>query len=152
MKLALYQPDIPQNTGTMIRMAACLGLHVHIIEPCGFVFSNKSLRRSGMDYVDEDLLTRHDDYAAFRSAARANRIILLSTKAKTPYIDFTYQATDIIMVGRESAGVPKSVHGDVDDSVTIPMVPGMRSLNVAISAAMVVGEALRQIQTQTIKA
>lgn len=144
MRLALYQPDIPQNTGTMIRLAACLGVTVDIIEPCGFVFSHKGLRRSGMDYVTEDMLVRHDDYAAFRRDRGQARVILLSTRAAVPYTTYDFKPTDILMVGRESSGVPDVVHKDADASVLIPMAPHMRSLNVAVAASMVMGEALRQ--------
>ncbi len=146
MRLALFQPDIPQNTGTMLRMAACLGLAVDIIEPCGFVLSDKRLRRSGMDYLDRVDLVRHSSWRAFGDSriARQDRLVLLSTRAGTPYTEITYAPSDILMVGRESAGVPDEVHAVADLTVMIPMVAGARSLNVAIAAAMVVSEALRQ--------
>ncbi|WP_419903781.1 tRNA (cytidine(34)-2'-O)-methyltransferase [Kiloniella sp.] len=152
MRLALYQPDIPQNTGTMLRMAACLNVAVDIIEPCGFVLNDKRMKRSGMDYLDQTELHRHNSWEAF-NAARDNkpdnqslsgRLVLLSTKAETNYTDFKFSPDDILMVGRESAGVPEDVHNSVDARVLIPMAEGVRSLNIAVSAAMVLGEALRQ--------
>ncbi|WP_216825343.1 tRNA (cytidine(34)-2'-O)-methyltransferase [Kiloniella sp. EL199] len=149
MRLALYQPDIPQNTGTMLRMAACLDVAVDIIEPCGFVLNDKRMKRSGMDYLDQTELVRHTSWDAFNNnrqeSARPKRLILLSTKATTSYVDFIFEPNDILMVGRESAGVPDDVHKAVDHSVLIPMAVGVRSLNIAVSAAMVLGEALRQI-------
>ncbi|OUS13226.1 tRNA methyltransferase [Rhodospirillales bacterium 47_12_T64] len=152
MRLALYQPDIPQNTGTMLRMAACLNVPVDIIEPCGFVLSDKRMKRSGMDYLDQTELVRHSSWEAFNkdrdekstSQVSRGRLILLSTKAETNYTDFEFKPTDTLMVGRESAGVPDDVHRSVDASVLIPMTEGVRSLNIAVSAAMVLGEALRQ--------
>ncbi|KKJ77718.1 tRNA methyltransferase [Kiloniella litopenaei] len=148
MRLALYQPDIPQNTGTMLRMAACLDVAVDIIEPCGFVLNDKRMKRSGMDYLDQTELVRHTSWDAFNNnrlaSARPKRLILLSTKATTTYPDFSFEPDDILMVGRESAGVPDDVHKAVDHSVLIPMAAGVRSLNIAVSAAIVLGEALRQ--------
>ena len=152
MRLALYQPDIPQNTGTMLRMATCLSVAVDIIEPCGFVLNDKRMKRSGMDYLDQTDLVTHSSWDAFNKA-RVNgvngqipsgRLILLSTKATTNYVDFSFRPDDTLMVGRESAGVPDDVHNSVDASVLIPMATGVRSLNIAVSAAMVLGEALRQ--------
>lgn len=149
MRLALFQPDIPQNTGTMLRTAMCLNLGVDIIEPCGFVFSDKQLRRAGMDYLEQADLTRHSSWAKFEEAVRIQqaRIVLLSTRADMPYTEFQFRDNDIIMVGRESAGVPDDVFSAADASLRIPMADGARSLNVAISAAMVLGEALRQVST-----
>ncbi|WP_421782758.1 tRNA (cytidine(34)-2'-O)-methyltransferase [Kiloniella litopenaei] len=148
MRLALYQPDIPQNTGTMLRMAACLDVAVDIIEPCGFVLNDKRMKRSGMDYLDQTELVRHTSWDAFNGnrlqSAQPKRLILLSTKATTTYPEFSFKPDDILMVGRESAGVPDDVHKAVDHSVLIPMAAGVRSLNIAVSAAMVLGEALRQ--------
>ena len=146
MRLALFQPDIPQNTGTLLRTAVCLGLAVDIIEPCGFVFSDKQLRRSGMDYLDQVDLVRHASWQAFSGSEqrRQGRLVLLSTKASTPYTDITFLPSDTLMVGRESAGVPGEVYDAADLTITIPMMTGVRSLNVAIAAAMVMGEALRQ--------
>lgn len=146
MRLALYQPDIPQNTGTILRTAMCLGLPVDIIEPCGFVFSSKQLRRAGMDYLNQADITRHDSWNAFQAfvVQEKARLVLLSTKAEGVYTDFSYSQDDILMLGRESAGVPDEVFKATDAQVRIAMLDGARSLNVAISAAMVVGEALRQ--------
>lgn len=150
MNIALYEPDIPQNTGTLMRTAACLGVGVDVIEPCGFVFSDKHLRRSGMDYLDLAEVVRHNDWAAFwalRRETEGRRVVLLSTKAAVPYTDFAFQAGDILLLGSEGSGVPQNVHDVVDARVTIPMVGGARSLNVAVSCAMVLGEALRQTRT-----
>lgn len=148
MRLALYEPDIPQNTGTMLRMAACLGLAVDIILPAGFDISDRKLRRAGLDYLDHVEITRHESWAAF-AARRAGRpgmgkLVLLTTKASTSYLDHAFGSDDVLLVGRESAGVPQAVHDAADARVTIPMRPGLRSLNVAVAAAMVIGEALRQ--------
>lgn len=152
MRLALYQPDIPQNTGTMLRMAACLSVAVDIIEPCGFVLNDKRMKRSGMDYLDQTELYTHSSWEAFNKdrdnksedQIPSGRLILLSTKAETSYTDFEFLPNDTLMVGRESAGVPEEVHNSVDANVLIPMAEGVRSLNIAVSAAMVLGEALRQ--------
>lgn len=146
-RLALYQPDIPQNTGTLLRTAACLGIAVDLIEPAGFAITDKSLRRAGLDYLPAATLTRHLDWSHFDAARRAGgrRLVLLTTAATDPYLDFAFRPDDTLMVGRESAGVPADVHAAVDARITIPMRPGMRSLNVAIAAAMVLGEALRQV-------
>lgn len=148
MRIALYQPDIPQNTGTIIRMAACLGLAVDIIMPCGFPFSDRALKRAGMDYLDQADITRHTDWKAFETAraAAGGRLVLLTTKAKLPYTDFAFESGDILLLGRESAGAPQKVHDAADQHVLVPMAGDMRSLNVAVAAAMVVGEAQRQIQ------
>ena len=143
MRLALYQPDIPQNAGASLRLAACFGLNVDIIEPCGFVWSNTRMRRAGMDYIDAVSVTRHPNYDAFRSSL-PGRVILLTTKGDTPYTDHVFEAEDTLLLGRESAGVPESVHEAADHRVIIPLRNGMRSLNVVNAAAMVVGEALRQ--------
>lgn len=146
MRLALFQPDIPQNTGTLLRFAACMGLAVDIIEPCGFLLDDRRLRRSGMDYLDNVVLTRHDSWARFVASMSEwdARLILLTTKGAASYADYTFKADDILLVGRESAGVPPEVHEAADARLLIPMVDGVRSLNVAIAAAMVTGEALRQ--------
>lgn len=150
MRIALYQPDIPQNTGTIIRMAACLGLPIDIILPCGFPFSDRSLRRAGMDYLDQADVSRHLDWAAFEAARAASggRLVLLTTSAALPYTDYTFGADDVLLLGRESAGAPQKVHDAADEHVLVPMARGMRSLNVAVAAAMVVGEALRQIESK----
>ncbi len=145
MRLALFEPDIPQNTGTLIRTAACLGIGLDVIEPCGFVWSDKALKRSGMDYAALAPVTRHADWAAFQAARPAeSRLILLTTGADMPYTAFRFAAQDILLLGRESAGVPREVHEAVDARLLIPMAPGARSLNMALSGAMVLGEALRQ--------
>ena len=144
MRLALYQPDIAQNTGTMMRLAACLGVAMDIIEPCGFVFDDRRLRRAGMDYMAGVDLTRHADWPAFLNALDGRRLVLLSTKATQSYYDFTFRPDDVLLMGRESAGVPPEVHNAASAVLRIPMVAGARSLNVAVAAAMVLGEALRQ--------
>lgn len=152
LTLALYQPDIPQNAGTMLRMCACLGLEAAIIEPAGFPVADAAFRRAGMDYLDLVTIRRHASFDAFQRwrAARAaegssRRLILLSTRAEIPYAACKYESGDILMVGRESAGVPDSIFDAADLAVRIPMQPQARSLNVAVSAAMAVGEALRQL-------
>lgn len=142
-RLALYQPDIPQNTGTLMRLCACLGIGMDVIEPCGFVLSDKNLKRAGMDYLDALNWQRHADWATFQ-AQKQGRLIVLSTKASVPYTDFIFQNTDILLLGRESSGLPQDVHDSADARVIIPMLGGLRSLNVAIAGAMVLGEALRQ--------
>jgi tRNA (cytidine/uridine-2'-O-)-methyltransferase len=146
MRLALYQPDIPQNAGAMMRTAACLGIAVDVIEPCGFVLGDRGLRRAAMDYLDGVELSRHSSWEAFveARASAAGRLVLLSTRAECPYAAFAFRADDVLLVGRESAGVPDAVHGAVDARVRVPMAGGMRSLNVAAAAAMILGEALRQ--------
>jgi len=145
MRLALFEPDIPQNTGTILRLAACFSIGVDIIEPCGFIFSDRRLKRAGMDYLDQVELSRHDAWAHFIANDNQNRrIILLTTKAETCYTEFEFQPADILLLGRESAGVHDDVHDAVDARLRVPMSPDMRSLNIAVSAAMVLGEALRQ--------
>ncbi len=144
MQLALYQPDIPPNTGTILRMSACLDVPVNIIEPCGFPFGDKSFRCAGMDYIDQSMVTRHASWQIFLDSIGSSRIILLTTRTEKSYTDITFLPDDIILLGRESAGVPDDVHSRADESVIIPMTPETRSLNVAVSASMVLGEALRQ--------
>lgn len=146
MRLALYEPDIPQNTGTILRLAACLGLGVDLIEPLGFHLDDKRLRRAGMDYVLEMDLQRHRSWEAFQRA-HADRVVLLTTGGEIPYTEFRFQPGDRILLGRESAGVPETVHAQADARLVIPMAPERRSLNVALAAAMVTGEALRQTGT-----
>ncbi len=143
MKLALYQPDIPQNTGALLRLAACLATPVSLIEPCGFVLSDRRLRRAGMDYLDNVEMTRHDSWDAFLAQSRG-RLVLLTTQGETAYTRFAYRSDDTLLLGRESAGVPDHVHDAVDARIVIPMAPGARSLNVAVAGAMALGEALRQ--------
>jgi tRNA (cytidine/uridine-2'-O-)-methyltransferase len=145
MRLVLYQPDIPQNTGTLLRLAACLTLPVDLIEPTGFVLSDRRLRRAGMDYLEGVDLTRHGSWDLYRAAAQPGRLVLLTTRASTIYTDFAFAPSDRVMVGRESAGVPAPVHDAADVRLAIPMAAGARALNVACAAAMVLGEALRQL-------
>ena len=145
MRLALYQPDIPQNAGTLLRLSACLSVPLDIIEPAGFVLTDAKLKRAGMDYLSSANLTRHDDWEAFRAAHKGHRLVLLTTQGAEPYTDFTFSKSDILLLGRESAGVPEGVHGQCDARLFIPMAPGQRSLNVAVAGAMVLGEALRQL-------
>lgn len=144
MRLALYQPDIPQNTGTLMRTAAAFGVPVDIIEPCGFILDDRRLRRAGMDYLDLVDMTRHASWNAFRAGPTEGRLVLLTTKGSTPYTDFVFGRTDILLLGRESAGAPAEVHAAADARVIIPMRPPARSLNIAVAAAMVLGEAMRQ--------
>lgn len=143
MRLALFEPDIPQNAGTLLRLAACLGVGVDVIEPAGFLWDDRKLRRAGMDYLDRVEIVRHPDWQRFRAAARG-RLVLLSTRAPTVYTEFAFAASDILVAGRESAGVPDWMPAAVDGAVRVPMVAGVRSLNVAVATAMVLGEALRQ--------
>jgi tRNA (cytidine/uridine-2'-O-)-methyltransferase len=147
MQLALYQPDIPQNAGTILRLCACMGVIAHIIEPTGFPASDRAFRRAGMDYLDQVTILRHigwDDFDAFRRA-QGFRLVLASTKAETRYTDFSYATNDILLLGRESAGVPAEVHDTADARILIPMRETLRSINVAVTAAMILGEALRQL-------
>lgn len=144
MRLALFEPDIPQNTGAILRLAACLGVGVDIIEPCGFVFTDARLKRAGMDYLEEVSITRHSSWTAFTESRDAGRLVLLTTKANLAYTDFVFDPLDTLIVGRESAGAPHTVHQAADARIKVPMVDGLRSLNVALASAMVLGEALRQ--------
>lgn len=145
--IALYQPDIAGNTGTILRLAACLGLEVHIIEPAGFDLSDRNLKRAGMDYLEMAALTRHLDWKHFEEwrKGEGRRLALLSTRAALPYTEFGFVPDDILLFGRESAGVPEHVHQTAEARLVIPMVPGARSINLALSVAMVAGEALRQV-------
>lgn len=146
MQLALYQPDIPQNTGTMLRLGACLGVPVHIIGPAGFDLSDRALKRAGLDYLGASELHHHSSFAAFQvwRQYEGHRLLLATTKARQAYTQVSFHSDDILMMGRESAGVPDDVHAAADEAMRIPMRPGMRSLNVALAAAMILGEALRQ--------
>ncbi|MCF3640701.1 tRNA (cytidine(34)-2'-O)-methyltransferase [Rhizobium sp. TRM95111] len=146
LRIALYQPDIAGNTGTILRLAACLGLSVDLIEPAGFDISDRSLKRAGLDYIASAALTRHVTWQHFEDWRRqaGRRLVLASTKAAVRYTDLAYRPDDILLFGRESAGVPEAVHEAADARVLIPMVEGRRSINVALSAAMIAGEALRQ--------
>lgn len=146
IRIALFQPDIPQNTGTILRLAACLGIEAHIIEPAGFDASDRNFRRAGLDYLDQVTIMRHIDWAAFegwRQTAKA-RLVLFTTSGGRSYLDFRFRDGDVLLFGRESAGVPDVVHAAADARLVIPLRAGMRSLNVAVAAAMAAGEALRQ--------
>ncbi len=147
MDIALYQPDIPQNTGTILRLGACLSLPVHIIEPAGFPASDRAFRRAGLDYLDHVALHRHADWEAFEHWRRGagRRVVLLTTRASTNFADLTYRKDDILLCGQETRGVPPAVHKAAEARVRVPMAPAMRSLNVAVALAMVAGEALRQL-------
>jgi tRNA (cytidine/uridine-2'-O-)-methyltransferase len=146
MRIALYEPDIPQNTGTILRLCACLGIEAHIIEPAGFPVSDRAFRRAGMDYLDQVALVRHGSFAAFEGWRRESglKLVLLTTQAEHSYLEHQFRENQVLLFGRESAGVPESVHRAVDVRLRIPLRAGMRSLNVAMAAAMVAGEALRQ--------
>ena len=145
MHLALYEPDIAQNTGTILRLCACLGVTAHIIEPAGFPVSDRAFRRAGMDYLDQVTLRRHASWVAFEEWRRVERLklTLLTTRGATSYLDHRY-GDEVLLFGRESSGVPEEVHAAADARLTIPMRPGLRSLNVAMTCAMVLGEGLRQ--------
>ncbi|CUA84344.1 tRNA(Leu) C34 or U34 (ribose-2'-O)-methylase TrmL, contains SPOUT domain [Chelatococcus sambhunathii] len=147
LRLALYQPDIPQNTGTMVRLCACLGVAVDIIEPAGFPVSDRAFRRAGMDYLDAVEIVRHASWRAFAAdrASSGRRLVLATTRAALPYHAFSFAPGDVVLMGRESAGVPEEVHDAADARILVPMRPGLRSLNVAVTAAMILGEALRQL-------
>lgn len=146
LRIALYQPDIPGNTGTILRLAACLGLAVDIIEPAGFDLSDRNLKRAGMDYIAAVTMTRHVNWERFETwrSSTGRRLVLASTKAAVPYTRFMFKPDDILLLGRESAGVPDQVHERADARILIPMAPGQRSLNIAMAGAMMVGEAIRQ--------
>jgi len=148
MVIALFEPDIPQNAGTILRLGACLGIPVHFIGPTAFNASERGFRRAGLDYIDHATLVRHVTFAAFEQWRRAEgrRIVLLSTKAATGYLDFAFLPGDVLLAGRESSGVPEAVRQAADASVRVPMRPGLRSLNVAVAVAMVLGEAVRQTE------
>ena len=149
MRIALYQPDIPQNTGNIFRLAACLGVSVDIIDPAGFFFNDKRLQRSLMDYMDHLSFKRHVDWKTFYQwrIAHNYRLILLTTKSQKKYYEYKYQNNDILLFGRESAGVPEKIHQCVDERLLIPMQKGLRSLNVSNAASMIAGEALRQLNS-----
>jgi tRNA (cytidine/uridine-2'-O-)-methyltransferase len=144
MRLALFQPDIPQNLGGAIRLAACLGVALDVIEPCGFPLSDRSLKRAALDYGPACELERHDSWAAFRSGLGASRLVLFTTRAEKSLYDFGFSPSDVLLFGRESAGVPDEIHDAVDARLRIPIRPGLRSLNVVTAAAMALGEAIRQ--------
>jgi tRNA (cytidine/uridine-2'-O-)-methyltransferase len=146
MRIALFQPDIPQNTGTILRLCACLNVEAHIIEPAGFPVSDRHFRRAGMDYLDQVTIMRHDSWSKFEQwrATDGGRLVLFSTKAAQPYLDHHFANNDILLFGRESAGVPDDVVAAADARLVIPIRPDLRSLNVAMAVAMALGEALRQ--------
>jgi tRNA (cytidine/uridine-2'-O-)-methyltransferase len=144
MRLALYQPDIPQNAGALIRLGACLGVGVDIIEPCGFLFSDKKLRRAGMDYLEHAEIVRYPSWQDFLRASSGVRLVLITTKGAGSYLDFSFRAADVLLLGRESEGAPAEVHERADARLRIPLKSGMRSLNVAQAGAIILAEALRQ--------
>jgi tRNA (cytidine/uridine-2'-O-)-methyltransferase len=157
MRLALYQPDIPQNTGTLIRLCACLSVPLDIIEPCGFTFTDRQLRRAAMDYADDVILHRHDSWDHFKAdradranradrTQRAGRLVLATTRGELAYTAFDFQSGDTILLGQEQSGVPEEIHDQADGRLHIPMQNGARSLNIAVAGAMILGEALRQTQ------
>ncbi len=149
MRIALFEPDIPQNTGTILRLAACLGVAVDIIEPAGFAVSDRAFRRAGLDYLDHVEIMRHRSFQHFHenlNKTRQSRLVVLTTKAKTSYIDFKFSDHDTLLLGRESAGVPEYVHDIADARIVIPMFNNLRSINIAAATAMVLGEALRQTE------
>ena len=147
MRIVMYQPDIPQNLGAILRLCACFGMELHVVEPCGFPLDDKRLRRAGMDYVDQVALIRHGSWEAFNAyrADHTGRLVALTTKASTPHTDLTYVKDDYLLVGQESSGLPQHIHDMVDVRAIIPMQPEARSLNVAMSAAIVSSEAMRQL-------
>jgi tRNA (cytidine/uridine-2'-O-)-methyltransferase len=149
MRIALFQPDIPQNTGTVLRFAACLGLEAHLIEPAGFPATDRAFRRAGMDYLDKVNLVRHASWEEFDRwrAGQTLRLVLFTTRATVPYLDHRFAPRDVMLFGRESSGVPDHVHAAADVRLVVPMQPGLRSLNVAMTCAIVTGEALRQLKS-----
>jgi len=146
MRIALYEPDIPQNTGTILRLCACLGIEAHIIEPAGFPTSDRAFRRAGMDYLDQVTIVRHASWDRFESWRREQflRLVLFTTRAERSFLEHGYAKRDILLFGRESAGVPEAVHAAADIRIVVPMRMGLRSLNVAMTCALAAGEALRQ--------
>jgi tRNA (cytidine/uridine-2'-O-)-methyltransferase len=146
MRIALYEPDIPQNTGTILRLAACLGVEAHIVEPAGFPTTDRAFRRAGMDYLDQVTIVRHASFPAFEDWRRTAgvRLLLFTTAAAGSYLEHAYRPDDVLMFGRESAGVPEPVHRAADARLRVPMLAGLRSINVAMVAAMALSEAMRQ--------
>jgi tRNA (cytidine/uridine-2'-O-)-methyltransferase len=146
MRIALFQPDIPQNAGTILRLCACLGVEAHIIEPAGFPVTDRAFRRAGMDYLDHVSVVRHDSWNAFDAWRRRERarLLVFTTRAPTCYLDHGFRTGDVLLFGRETSGVPDDVHAAADARLVIPMQPGLRSLNVAMTCALALGEALRQ--------
>jgi tRNA (cytidine/uridine-2'-O-)-methyltransferase len=145
IKIALYQPDIPQNVGAMMRLCACLGVPLDIIEPCGFPWDERKIRQAGMDYIEFVKYRRFESWEAFQAQAEG-RIVLMTTKAALPYTEFKFEKADILLAGRESSGVPDEIHQIADARIVIPMQNGLRSLNIVNSTAMIAGEALRQLK------
>jgi len=143
-KIALYEPDIPQNTGAIIRICSCLGADLEIIEPCGFLFSDKRFKRVVMDYMDEKMIKFYRDYNDFFESKKNQRVILMTTKASVPYATFNFKINDTILFGRESAGVPEKIHALINKKLKIPMINNKRSLNIASSVAIILAENLRQ--------
>ncbi|MBO6901542.1 MAG: tRNA (cytidine(34)-2'-O)-methyltransferase [Rhizobiaceae bacterium] len=150
-RLVLYQPDIAGNTGAILRLGACIGVGVDVIGPAGFDFSDRALRRAGMDYLAMAALTRHDDWTSFEEVRNSlgGRLILFTTSGDIPYTEFEFRPGDMLLLGRESSGVPSEVHAAADARLVIPMPGGGRSLNLALSAAMAAGEAMRQLGNGT---
>lgn len=146
MDIALYQPDIAPNVGSLVRLSACLGMGLHIIEPCGFPLDDKRMKRAAMDYVQAAELIRHTSFEAFLAAMNGRRLVLLTTKAADSFLDFSFRADDVLLLGRESGGVPQEVHERVDARILIPLNPSARSLNLVQAACIAAGEALRQTQ------
>ena len=148
MRIALYEPDIPQNTGTILRLCACFGIEAHIIEPAGFDASDRAFRRAGMDYLDQVRLVRHAAWPAFEAWRRTEqlRLVLFTTKGAASYLDHRFQPNELLIFGRETAGVPEAVREAADARLLIPMQPGLRALNVAMTVAMAAGEAMRQLR------
>jgi len=144
LSIALYQPDIPQNVGAMFRLCACMGVHTDIIEPCSFPWNERKIKQSAMDYMTKVNYRLHPSWDNFRENINARRIVLMSTKAATPYTDFEFRSDDILLAGSESAGVPEHVHTSVDERIIIPMCADLRSLNIVNATSMILGEALRQ--------
>jgi tRNA (cytidine/uridine-2'-O-)-methyltransferase len=146
LRIALYEPDIPQNTGTILRLCACLGIDAHIIEPAGFPVTDRAFRRAGLDYLDQVAITRHGSFQAFQDwrASQRLKLVLLTTTSNTCYLAHAFRDDQVVLFGRESAGVPEPVHAAADARLRIPMRAGLRSLNVAMAVALVAGEALRQ--------
>ena len=148
LKIALYEPDIPQNTASIIRTCSCLGVNLEIIEPCGFLLSDKRFKRVVMDYMEKDKINYYKSSEEFFNSKKKQRIILITTKAKKSYTDFKFKADDTILFGRESSGVPENIHKIVSKRLTIPMVNNKRSLNLSTSVAMILSESLKQIKNR----
>ena len=148
LKIALYEPDIPQNTASIIRTCSCLGVNLEIIEPCGFLLSDKRFKRVVMDYMEKDKINFYKSSKDFFNSKKKQRIILITTKAKKSYTDFKFKANDTILFGRESSGVPENIHKIVSKRLTIPMVNNKRSLNLSTSVAMILSESLKQIKNR----